>query len=421
MSFWRRIFRRDQPPPATERPAPPSRPEAPAPSPAPAEQLSALLELAEGKPVTLETALASLRSCQATARERGALEAVTRARARGAAPGPLLVAAADLAVQRGDPELALELLDGLSDGAALLLAADVRAERGELAHALGLVERVLARDIDAPGARERHERWRRHLGGGAPPTALLDAPTVLRAETPETSLRIVGEAGRGGAGTVYEAWDDLLGRRVALKVYHRPAEERDKLEREARLAVSLVGRGVVRVFDADPGRGWIVMEWAAGGALKRWLQRADAAMLWPIGRWFVPLAEALARVHASGIVHADIKPANVLFRRPDDPVLSDFGLARAAGERVEGGSFGYLSPERLGGQPVSPADDVYALGRIVEDALGALGKSPEAPEPGAAEPWRALCERALAPAAARAPLGALLQAAEELASPRETG
>jgi serine/threonine-protein kinase len=262
-----------------------------------------------------------------------------------------------------------------------------------------LIERVLARDIDAPGARERHERWRAQLGGGRAPALPLDTPTVLRAEAPETSLRIVGEAGRGGAGTVYEALDEVLGRRVALKVYHRPAEARDKLVREARLAVQLSGRGVVRVFDADPGRGFIVMEWAPGGALKRWIARADVGMLWPVERWLIPLSHALERVHALGVVHGDVKPANVLFRAPDDPMLSDFGLARAAGQVVEGGSFGYLSPERLSGEPLTPADDIYALGRILEDALDALERCAEADRPPVSERqrFRELAERALAP------------------------
>ena len=215
---------------------------------------------------------------------------------------------------------------------------------------------------------------RRWLGGAAPKDNPLNEATVLRADAPETTLRIVGEAGRGGAGTVYEAVDDVLGRRVALKVYHRPEDEHDKLEREARLAVTLAGRGVVRVFDVDPVRGWIVMEWLPAGALKRWLVQKDADFLWPIERWLAPLALAVARVHERGFVHADLKPANVLFRHVDEPVISDFGLAHPVGQVVAGGSRGYLSPERLSGEPITPADDVYALGRILEDALNALGE-----------------------------------------------
>lgn len=418
MSLWRRLFRRQpvEPAPPAEAPAASRTPES-APPAAPPSELAPLEALAAGESPELERAMSALRACQGTARERAALEAVTTAKRRGQAPEPLLVAAADLALQRGDPERALELLDGASDGAALVLAADIRADRGELALALTLVERVLARDIDAPGARERHERWRLRLGGGRAPALPLDAPTVLRAEAPETSLRIVGEAGRGGAATVYEAIDEVLGRKVALKVYHRPAEDRDKLEREARSAVQMAGGGVVRIFDADPARGFIVMEWAAGGALKRWIARADAAVLWPIERWLAPLAHALDRVHTLGFVHGDLKPANVLFRGASDPVLSDFGLAHPSGSVIDGGSFGYLSPERLVGKAVTAADDVYGLGRILEDVIAALCRVPDAERPAPAEldAWRRRAARALGPIEAR-PRGvlALLDGGPEL-------
>ena len=134
------------------------------------------------------------------------------------------------------------------------------------------------------------------------------------ADAPQTGLRIVGEAGRGGAGTVYEAVDDVLGRRVALKLYHRRIEERPKLEREARIAVSFAGPGVIRVFDADAERGFIIMEWVAGGALKGWLRRTDLELLLPLERWFVPLVDGRRACPRAGVVHADLKPANVLFR-----------------------------------------------------------------------------------------------------------
>ncbi len=380
MSLWGRLKTRLAGRPAVEpeptRPKTKQAPEKPKPAPKRSE-LAALDMLAAGEEVPVDTALAELMRARGTSTERGALDRVERARAQRPLDERLAIAAADVFVQRGQVDKALVLLEGASSSAALMLSADLRAERGEVASAITLVERVLARDIDAPGARERHDRWRRWLGGGAPVKSALDEATVLRADTPETSLRIVGEAGRGGAGTVYEAVDDVLGRRVALKVYHRPDDEHDKLEREARLAVQLAGRGVVRVFDADPMRGWIVMEWLPAGALKRWLTRKDAEFLWPVERWILPLVDVVARVHERGFVHADLKPANVLFRGPEEPVLSDFGLAHPVGQVVTGGSRGYLSPERVLGKPIAPADDVYALGRILEDALDATGRDDE--------------------------------------------
>ncbi len=416
MSIWRQLLARVRGGggPAAE-PTPKSAPERPEVEPPPDDPLASLRHVEKGSPSALQAALAEFATARGTALERAALDAVFSARAERRVPDALLVAAADVLVQRGDASAALQLLAGAHSSPALLLAADLYADRGELARALTLVERVLARDIDWPGACERHERFRRGLGVELHTVRELDQPTLLRAEVPSTTLRIVGEAGRGGAGAVYEAVDDVLGRRVALKVYHRAREERDKLEREAARAVELSGLGVVRIFDVDPTRGWIVMEWLPGGALKRWLTRAESAVLWPPGRWFSPLVRAVARVHERGVVHADLKPANVLFRSPEEPVLSDFGLAHPLGRRVSGGSLGYLSPERLSSQPIAPDDDVYALGRILDDALDALERAAEPPPAAEVAVWRQLAELATAPRPARP-----ADAAALLARVRET-
>lgn len=397
MNLWRRLLARVRGSGETREEPPPEPEQEPEQEPPPDDPLAAIRGIKLGSPSALDAALAEFTAARGTALERPALDAVLAARAERRAPDALLVAAADVLVQRGDAPAAVKLLGAAHSSPALLLASDLYADRGELARALTLVERVLARDIDWPGARERHERFRRGLGVEAPAVRALDQPTLLRAEVPSTTLRIVGEAGRGGAGAVYEAVDDVLGRRVALKVYHRAREERDKLEREAQRAVEFSGRGVVRIFDVDPARGWIVMEWLPGGALKRWLARAESAVLWPPGRWFSPLVAAVARVHERGVVHADLKPANVLFRSPEEPVLSDFGLAHPAGRRIPGGSLGYLSPERLSSRPLALDDDVYALGRILDDALDALERAPEPPPADEVAAWRQLAELATAP------------------------
>ena len=408
MNLWRRLLLRVR---GAASPTAELSPESAA-TPADAEPvddpLAPIRSAEPGSPSAVRAALAAFTSARGTSLERHALDAVLALQAHKRAPDALLVAAADVLVQRGDASAALDLLGAAHSSPALLLAADLYADRGELARALTFVERVLARDIDWPGARERHERFRRALGAEAAAAAPLDQPTLLEAELPTTTLRIVGEAGRGGAGAVYEALDDVLGRRVALKIYHRAAEERDKLEREAQRAVELGGVGVVRIFDVDPARGWIVMEWLPGGALKRWLARAEPAVLWPPERWFSPLVAAVARVHSQGVVHADLKPANVLFRSPEEPVLSDFGLAHAPGQRVPGGSLGYLSPERLSSLPLQLDDDVYALGRILDDALDALERAPEPPSALEVAAWRQVAAEATAPRPARPPNAAAL-------------
>ncbi len=187
---------------------------------------------------------------------------------------------------------------------------------------------------------------------------------------------------------------------------------------EARVAVALAGPGIVRVFDVDPAQGWLMMEWARLGPLRALLDNADPAFL-PIARWAVPLARALARVHAAGWVHHDVKPANVLLREPHDPLLSDFGTARRAGDPSPPGSLGYVSPERLAGRASSPLDDIYGFGRILEDALGIGPLAAENTTPQGARPptWTALAAACTGPDAARAAaFAAFLEEAPERAS-----
>ncbi len=399
MSWWSRFKSRRSSSEAPEpKPEPKPKPEPRAPARAareseePQSPLEPLLALARGDAVNPGAAQSALSLVSGTMDEKPALDAVLRAHEKDNAPEELCTAGARLLALRGEGERALSLLSGAKSPEALMMAADFHADRGQIALSITLLERVLARDLDIPGARERRERLLSKLGGNAAHASAASAgATVLRSDAPETSLRIIGEAGRGGAGSVYEAIDDVLGRRVALKVYHRPADDHDKLANEARMAVELGGPGVVRVFDADLDRGFIVMEWLPGAALKHWL--AEPQNLLPLERWVLPFGQALSRIHAANVVHADIKPANVMFRAFDEPILSDFGLARHSGQPLFGGSLGYMSPERLAGASATFAEDVYAFGRIIEDVLSAAG------EPSAA--WSRVVHQLLAPVESR--------------------
>lgn len=307
---------------------------------------------------------------------------------------PLRVLLAEVLCLRGEDERALELLLTVRSSGGLLLLADLHAERADYPSALGAIERVLARDLAAPGALERHARWASLSGAAVGPVRHLDEPTLLAPEPTGTSFRITREVARGGAGTVYEATDEVLGRKVAFKVLHRGGDDSGLLEREVRLATRFSGRGVVRVYDASPKQGWVSFEWVEQGSLREWLRAGRAPELLPAARWAVPLCRALGRVHDAGWVHADIKPANVLLRSPDEPILTDFGIARPTGVELGGGSIGYMSPERLAGKPVSFAEDIYGFGRVLEDVL----------ESGAGKPSTALSSlvaRCLGPEAAR--------------------
>ncbi len=375
MSWWRRLVGLDPQPPAVTPAPPPSRP-LPAPLPATSEvaALRRLRGLTRGEPLPDDEAVAALRSMAGTTQEKEALEAVRKA-ARSLALGePLRAAAAELFFQRGEHDEALALLERVSSLGGLQLRAEIQATHGDLAAACASLERVLARDIAAPGARERLLRWRARLGLPLPGAeAPSQDATLFTAAQPSTPFRIVAEAGRGGAAVVYEADDTALGRRIALKVYHRPADAREQIEREAWLAVEAAGPGVVRVHDIDLDAGWLALEWAHGATLREHLRHRDLDWLLPVEGWLTPLLGALARLHRLGWAHGDIKPGNVLFRAPNRPLLADFGVARHPGEPWAGGTPGYLSPRRLANQPAALSDDVYAVGRLIEVVASALG------------------------------------------------
>ena len=312
-----------------------------------------------------------------TPEEGRAIEGVLARAAYAAVPEPLLVAIASALVDRGEDAVAARALARATSSDALMLRAELAARAADLSGAMALVERVLLRDLDWPGARERHARWGAALGIRGVSRPDPSAATMVTS-APEAPFRLTREVGRGGAGAVYEAEDRALYRTVALKVYHHAERDRAQLLHEAHVAVGLEGPGIVRVFDADPEHGWIAMEWARLGALRSLLRGRDVEALAPIARWAAPLAAALAHVHASGWVHHDVKPANVLLRAPDVPLLTDFGTARRAGEPSPPGSLGYVSPERLAGRASDPRDDVYAFGRVIEDAIEVVPDDPDA-------------------------------------------
>lgn len=370
--------------------------EDPAPSPAEPESPSSALA-GVGKPGGLNVgeAIQILRRLRGTVHEADAVRSALTGLGRWPIPEPVLVACADILAARGDEDSALRVLAGTTSAEALMLAADLHAASGQLARAIGTIERVLARDLTAPGAKERHARWSGALGYRAAPQSRLDEATIVAPKVADGPFVLLREVARGGAGAVYEAEDRVLGRRVAFKVYHAKERDRPMIEREARTMAALAGPGVLRVFDAGPGEGWIALEWITRGSLRDVLRSGDISSLRPVARWSLPLARALARVHAAGVVHADVKPANVLLRAPDDPLLGDFGIARLLEDQREpatsgGGSAGYLSPERLSGKACEPRDDVYGYGRVLEDVLLRLGDG----EPSA---YRALALHCLSP------------------------
>jgi len=201
--------------------------------------------------------------------------------------------------------------------------------------------------------------------------------------------RIEAAIGHGGMAAVYRARDELLGRVVALKVIAPASADASAVRRERaeiELLASLNHHALVTLFDAGVDeidgceRTFLVMELVDGPTLGARIEQGPLARA-DVCRMAVDLAEALHVVHASGIVHRDIKPGNVLLSPSPLPTheftakLADFGIAHlidstrltAAGGLI--GTAAYLSPEQARGAAPAPASDVYSLGLVLLEAL----------------------------------------------------
>jgi ketosteroid isomerase-like protein len=195
------------------------------------------------------------------------------------------------------------------------------------------------------------------------------------------NCRIEGVAGRGGMGVVYRATQLDLGRPVAIKVIAadraRDSDVRTRFSQEARLAAAIDHPNLVPVHAAgeQDGRLYIVMRYVAGTDLHRALRRDGRLAPGRAASVVAQLAAGLDAAHAAGLVHRDVKPANVLLSS-EHVYLADFGLSRlqASGERfTESGAWvgtvDYMSPEHLRGQFCDARSDVYALGCVLFSAL----------------------------------------------------
>ena len=211
------------------------------------------------------------------------------------------------------------------------------------------------------------------------------AVSELVLESTFANCRIEGVAGRGGMGVVYRATQLPLGRRVALKVV-APERAADpvfhaRFERETRLAAAIDHPNVIPVYEAgeQDGRLYLVMRWVEGGDLQRLIassSRLDPALAAAI---VAQVGAGLEAAHAAGLVHRDVKPANVLLAGDDGALhvyLTDFGLTldASSGTRLTQtgdvlGTVEFMAPEQLEAGPVSARTDVYALGCVLYTAL----------------------------------------------------
>ena len=200
--------------------------------------------------------------------------------------------------------------------------------------------------------------------------------------------REIERLGVGGMATVTLAEDTVLGRLVALKRVHASGDERGalRLKREALVGASLNHPNLVSVFDAQPqddGDVMIVMEYVPGDTLAD-LIRSDGPLAPEEAlRILRGIAAGLDAIHARGIVHRDVKPANVLLGSDGSVKLADLGVAdvgdrtriTTAGAVV--GTFSYMAPEQLDGAQPSPRMDVYALAAVAYELLSGEKARPE--------------------------------------------
>jgi serine/threonine protein kinase len=192
---------------------------------------------------------------------------------------------------------------------------------------------------------------------------------------------------RGGMGEIFRATDSTLGRAVAIKVlaerYAQDEAVRDRFTREALAAARLSGqRNTVTIYDVGEhaGRPYIVMEYLPGGSLEAVLREEGAPPPQRVFEWLEQAGAALDAAHAEGVVHRDVKPANLMLDRAGNVHVADFGIASAAGLdslTVTGtvlGTAGYLSPEQATGERATSASDRYALAVVAYELL--TGKRP---------------------------------------------
>jgi serine/threonine protein kinase len=191
--------------------------------------------------------------------------------------------------------------------------------------------------------------------------------------------------GAGGMGTVYKARDTQLERFVALKLLHRDlSSEADRdvqLQQEARIAAAVNHPNVVQIFSLgmDHGQFYVVMELIDHGSLDDLVEsqgRVPEHQVLDVG---IQIARGLRAAHRKGLIHRDVKPANILFVDEQAAKIGDFGLAAFAtqdpqSDRVIWGTPAYVAPERLSNQPEDVRSDIYSLGATLFHAVA--GKPP---------------------------------------------
>jgi hypothetical protein len=187
--------------------------------------------------------------------------------------------------------------------------------------------------------------------------------------------------GRGGMGLVYKAWHDALARPAAVKVLQALAPDTEatgRFRREAQSIAQMRHPNILNVFDFGEFEGvpYMIVEYVPDGSLADRLKAGSRLSPEETVTLLRGLGSALDYAHSLGIVHRDVKPANVLMGRDGAPILADFGLAKLlqsasvkSATGVTTGTPAYMAPEQVTGSPVGPAADRYALAAVAYELL----------------------------------------------------
>ncbi|MCA9708506.1 MAG: serine/threonine protein kinase, partial [Myxococcales bacterium] len=191
------------------------------------------------------------------------------------------------------------------------------------------------RALDTPATLDSHESQSHR---SAPPLADRDDEESLVGEQLGRFI-VLSMLGRGGMGTVYEAFDRILDRRVAVKVLHRDVATRhqQRLIREAQALAQLSHPNVVQVYEAGEtkGRNFVAMELVQGHTLRQWLRQEPRPDWRACVEVYMQAGAGLAAAHEQGLVHCDFKPSNAIVDDKGRVRVLDFGLARTAFDGVD--------------------------------------------------------------------------------------
>jgi tRNA A-37 threonylcarbamoyl transferase component Bud32 len=197
--------------------------------------------------------------------------------------------------------------------------------------------------------------------------------------------QIIAQVDEGGMATIYKAVDTHLERNVAIKIIRKENfspvildQVLKRFEREAKSLAQLSHPNIVKVIDYGEYENspYLVMEFLSGGNLKQRLQ--EKVNVHAAVGWLIPISHALSYAHHRGVIHRDVKPSNILFTETNEPMLTDFGIAKIleaqTGDSLTGSGVGigtpeYMAPEQGLGQTVDARTDIYALGIVLYEIL----------------------------------------------------